>query len=83
MACVKIPIPTIPTLGLGLSLAPPALPPLSLDANICCKLFDVSIPSIPLPIDPILIAAALPALDGVLAAIQEYIDLLPLDCPLE
>lgn len=84
MACVILPSVAPPTLGLGLSLLPPALPSVSFNANLCCKILQFSIVPPPIPLPPLVLnAAVLAALGPVFAAINTYLDALPIDCPLE
>jgi hypothetical protein len=84
MACIPIPTVAPPTLGLGLSLLPPALPSINFGADLCCKLLQFSIVPPPIPLPPLVLnPAVLAALGPVFAAINAYLDALPLDCPLE
>jgi hypothetical protein len=84
MACLDIPIPALPTLGLGLSIEPPALPSFSGDLALCCKILQFTIVLPPIPLPPLVINASTTALmTAATAAIQTYLDLLPLECPLE
>lgn len=84
MACIPIPTATPPTLGLGLSLNPPALPAVNFDGGLCCKLLQFTIPPIPVPLPPLVLNAGVSAaIATVFAAVQAYLDALPSDCPLE
>lgn len=85
MACVDLPIPTLPVLGLGLSLEPPSTPPIDFDLNLCCKIASIHIPPIPLPLPPLVVNLSTAALvDAAMAAIEEFLNQIPLpDCPKE
>ena len=84
MACLKVPVPVLPTLpsGFGFGIT---LPGLTFDPTLCCKIlpFPIPIPPIPLgqgiPIPPAVLAAIAAAETALLA----YIDLLQVDCPFE
>ncbi len=84
MACIPIPELPNPTLGLGLSIEPPSLPSFSGDVDLCCKILSFNIVPPPLPLPPFALNAAVTAtLNNCIAAVQAYIDALPLDCPSE
>jgi len=83
MACTPIPQLTPPTLGLGLSLEPPALPGFSGDLTLCCKLLAFEIPPPPIQLPPLVINAAFPILSSVFAAVNSYLDQLSFECPKE
>lgn len=84
MACLEIPIPTLPVLGLGLSIEPPALPSFSGSIDLCCKILQFNIVLPPIPLPPLVFNASTAALmSAATQAIQEFIDQIPLDCPLE
>lgn len=88
MACLSLPaFPSLPDLG-PLSLEPPELPSISLSADFCCKIeFTFSfVPAIPL--GPAIIAipgasAVIALINQALGTIDAYVDMIPLDCPLE
>lgn len=84
MACIPLEVPTIPPLGFGLSIEPPALPPFSGDLKLCCKLLQFNIPPIPIPLPPLVFNAAVSTvLNTYLQVVQDWLDALPLDCPVE
>ena len=80
--CLDVTLPASPTLGFGLSIAPPEPSAIDFDAELCCK-FQFEIPLPPIPLPPFAFnAAATLLIKNALAAVQTYIDALPLDCPL-
>ena len=83
MACIALPLPTLPTLSLGLTLGLD-IPQFSFDPILCCKIlpFPLVTPPIPLPtfvFNPAVIAT----INTYIAAINAYHDALSFDCPLE
>lgn len=83
MACIDLPLPTLPTLTLGLTLGI-AIPQFTFDLELCCKIlpFPLVTPPIPLPtlvFNPAVIAT----INTYIAAINAYHDALTFDCPLE
>lgn len=91
MTCIKVPIPSIPTLPppLSLSIPIPTLPDLSdLAFNGPCCAIVIPLPSLPqLPIfsavPPTVMAPALLVLDGLMLIIQQFLDLIPPPCPFD
>lgn len=82
--CLKGPTITPPTLGLGLSLEPPALPSVNFNGELCCKLLQFSIVPPPIPLPPLVLNPGVAtAIASVFSAVQAYLDALPLDCPTE
>lgn len=83
MSCLPIPDIPIPTLPAPLTIAP-SFPVVSFDPNLCCKVLQF-----PLSTPPIGIVGTLlnPAVNTVIAtaikSVQDFIDLLPHDCPKE
>jgi len=81
-----LPFPPIPDIS-PITLAPPALPALDIDAEFCCKLLLISItPNIPL--GPAILAipgaaAVVAGLTAIKVAVQSVLDALPLECPKE
>lgn len=78
MGCVAVPNVAPPTLPSPFSLEPPALPPVDLSVNFCCR-FELHITPPPLPIPPITLlipggAAILVAMNEAFDVIDEYID---------
>ena len=83
MACIPLPDVQLPQLPTPLTLTPPALPDLSADVDICCKLISLDL-SIPIPIPPLTITPTVIALiNEALSKIDSYLDAIPLDCPRE
>lgn len=90
-ACIKapkLPITTLPS-PLKLQLPKIALPSLQVGVNLCCQItipipnpFDF-IPLPPMPPGPVINIAILQVLAEAEAAINEYLDALQIDCPLE
>ncbi len=84
MPCIELNVPEPPALGLGLSITPPALPGFSGELDLCCKIVAFATPPIPLPLPAGTInVGVITALTTALAAVQAFLDALPLDCPLE
>ncbi len=87
MGCAVLPHIPIPTLPFPFTIGLPTTPPVNFDLNLCCKILSIHIP--PLPIIPGLseLIVATPGLvstiQNAIQAINAYIDLLPLACPLE
>ena len=82
--CIEVTLPAAPTLGLGLSIAPPSTPGFSGNLDLCCKSVPYAIPSYtpPLPAGVFNPAVAI-ALGAAMDAIQAFLnDSLP-SCPLE
>lgn len=85
MACVDLPLPTLPTLpvpltlGVSLSLS---LPPLGLD--FCCKILALPSVSIPIPLPTLVLNPAFIAtLNGFIASMNSYHDAITFSCPFE
>ena len=88
MACVPIPTLPVPTLPFPLSIEPPALPDVPLDAVFCCKIINYTIKPPPLPIfGPTTGIVLNPAVNAVIAAniklVQNYLNQLQIPCPTE
>lgn len=87
MPCVASPVPTLPSLPAGLSLAAPipsfSPPTATLPSGLpCCSLPQVPSFSIPNPFGPLVInPGVVTALAGALAAMESFLDALPLACP--
>lgn len=82
--CLKVTLPAPPSLGGGLSIAPPSLPAFSGSLDVCCK----SIPwATPTYVPPFTAAVFNPAvalaLSAAIGLVQDYINGLLPDCPLE
>lgn len=82
--CLKGPTVTPPTLGGGLSIAPPSLGTFSGSIDLCCKIVPYSTP----PLPPILVSgvfnpAVAAALKSAIGTINTYLSALTVDCPLE
>jgi hypothetical protein len=85
--CIAIPaFPPLPPI-LPLTITPPALPPLDLTINYCCRLnlfLFVPIPPLPtLVITSPTVVAILAALTVAMDTISAYLDALPLSCPFD
>lgn len=84
MACIPLPVPTLPTLPSPFSIAPPALPPISVALTACCKLSVIASVSLPAPFpSAVLTPAVILTINAALATVQTYLDALPLPCPRE
>jgi hypothetical protein len=84
MACIDLPVPTLPTLPAPLTIAL-ALPTLDLpDLTYCCKMppLPVSIPPIPIP-SLVLNPAFIATLNAFIQQMNTYLNSIPLNCPLE
>ena len=88
MPCLQGPTIPIPSLPFPLSIPDLAIPSLSFDANLCCKIA-VATPVIPIPI-PIggLLAAVggaafINIIIGYIDAINAFLDTLTISCPLD
>lgn len=84
MSCKLGPVVPLPILPAPYSIAPPALPPLpDSTLDFCCRQVGFTIPPLP-PIFPPGVTVAFPAiLNAMLAAVEAYLDALPLTCPKE
>jgi len=84
MSCELNPLPPLPVLPEPYSIAPPALPPLP-DSTIgfCCRQVGFTIPPIPIPLPPGVSTVFPAAIAAMLAAVEGYLDALPLYCPKE
>ena len=80
MACIDLPIPTIPTLPSPLSIGI-TLPPFAFNLNLCCKIlpFSLAIPPIPLGISLNLPIIAM--INEQIAIVQAFLDQLAIPCP--
>lgn len=84
MACVPIPQVPNPELPFPLTIAPPETPDPGFSADLCCKILAFTIPTPPIPLPPGTVNPATAALiTSNLAAVQAYLDALPLKCPRE
>jgi len=81
--CIELPKVSAPEIPLGLSLAPPSIPGGEVNLELCCKLPPIPIPPIPIPLDPIALSTVLEVLADAVAKVNDYINSLPLSCPLE
>jgi len=82
MKCDLIPTLPSPVLSGGLTIAP-TLPSGSFSGELCCKILSFEVAIAPIPLPPLVITAAAPGLQIAIAAVQAYIDALPLRCPRE
>lgn len=82
MPCLKVDLPTPPTLPAPLTLEPPPLPPLP-TAKLCCKVeIEIPIPPILFPGAPLIINPALVAvINANLALVKVYLDQIEVPCP--
>jgi hypothetical protein len=53
MSCLKLPELPLPTLPDGITITPPALPPIDFQLELCCKIPRVHIPIPPIPLPPV------------------------------
>lgn len=83
MACLEFPAVTAPTLPEPLSLTLPSVS-VSFDLELCCKLPPIPLQIPPIPLPPIILnSAVIAALNAFIQQAITYINLLPLECPLE
>lgn len=82
MPCIPPPPLPLPELPAPLTIEPPSVDPPDVDADLCCKIIDLPIPPIVVPLPPGVIN---PAVVGVLRqnlkTIQAFLDKLPPSCP--
>lgn len=86
-SCIPIPpFPTPPSIS-PLTIGPPALPPVDISVDLCCRVNLISYTPI-IPLGPAILA--IPGASAVVAAIQvatatikAYLAALPLKCPRE
>ena len=80
MACIDLPIPTIPTLPSPLTIGI-TLPPFAFALNLCCNIlpFALAIPPIPLAIT--LDLAIIHIINEQIAIVQRYLDQIAIPCP--
>lgn len=82
MPCIKAPIPSVPDLPTGISLqAPPPVIP-DFNAELCCKLFNLTLP----PLPPLAVAfplAPLQAINAIKDEVMTVLTQLAFDCPRE
>ncbi len=84
MACVPIPEAPVPELPAPLTIAPPATPDPGFDAALCCKILQFTVPAPPVPLPPLVVNGPTSAIiKAALAAVQAYIDAIPVKCPRE
>lgn len=85
MACIDLPLPTVPTLPFGLTLGVPldvSIPGGTLD--FCCKILDLPPVSLPIPLPPLILnAGVISALNAAISAVNAYHDALTFSCPFE
>lgn len=84
MGCVEVTFPALPSLG-PLSLTPPALPPVDVSVDFCCKIQLISFAGYA-PLGPAVLAipgasAVVLFINQQLALVDKYIDAIPLKCP--
>lgn len=85
MACDPLDLPPIPGLPAPLTIAPPTLPAIPEgDLKFCCKILELPVaPELPPLPTGVLNAGVVEVLKQSIAAVQTYLDALPLDCPRE
>lgn len=82
--CIKAPTIALPTLGGGLSIAPPALPSFSGSLDLCCKQVPWATPTFPPIVLPLVFNGGVAiTLGAALDAVQALLDAIPPACPLE
>lgn len=82
MPCIPPPQLPIPELPLPLTIAPPPLPSIEFDADLCCKIITLDLVPPPIPIPPGAINPAVVAvLRQNLKLVQAFLDKLPPSCP--
>lgn len=86
MGCISPPaLPAPPALPSPLSLSPPALPPLDLSIDFCCR-YDLISWHPTIPLGPAVLAipgasAVVILVNQAMDAIKPYLDAIALDCP--
>jgi len=75
--------PPVVPLPPGVSIAPPAPPPLPDNLTLCCKLVQFNIPIPPIPLPPLIIPGLSEVIANFIKGVTAYIDSLPLICPKE
>lgn len=83
MSCIKAPVPDVPDLptDIGIEAPLPVLP--HLDAEWCCKLFQIPLPPLPPSIGVALPLEVLIAINVAKDGVLEYLRCLAFDCPRE
>lgn len=83
MACIPLPDIELPTLPSPLTIDPPAVS-VSFETGLCCKLLNLPPVGVAIDLPPgTLNPAIIVTLNENIAAVQAYLDSLPLDCPKE
>ena len=84
MACAPIPELPMPELPGGITLAPPETPDPGFSADLCCKILQFTVPTPPIPLPPLVVNPATSAIiKTTMAAVQAYLDAIPVKCPRE
>lgn len=85
MSCIDVPVPTLPSLppGVSVSFAVPGFST-SVDLSFCCKAppLPISIPPVPI-LSTVLNPALIATLNGYIAAVNAYLNSIPINCPWE
>lgn len=83
--CIASPQLPYPELGFGLSLEPPAIDSFSGDLNLCCKHVAFATPPLVVPLPPFTLSGGVvgAAIKLAISQVQDFLDSLPPDCPLE
>ena len=83
MSCLGITPPAPPTLPGGLTLGA-AVPSISFDPTLCCKILPFPVNTPPLPLPPLVFnPAVIAAINLAMSQLVTYFDALSVSCPLE
>lgn len=90
MGCINVEPPPLPPLPFPFTIPPIQIPlPGFPGLNVCCRLPPVPLPPIPIPLPtgsffaPPIVTAATLVVKNAIKAVTDYINALPLKCPLE
>jgi len=83
MPCLRLPAPTIPTLGGGFTLGAD-IPSFAFNAELCCKILNISAVTPPVPLGSLVFNPPIIAtINAAINALNAYQDGFVFNCPLE